>query len=324
MSCQLLQVQKERRRSKDIKKRITKNTQRSFSCIQHLLWLYALTTFDCAHHRISTSRSCSNSCSNCRRCWWKSASACGFSVAETKTVEVLTSGIETWSPNMYNHYWTHFSSKLSISLDVHSFPWRFWILNVLETSWMITYHCILGCSNILGTYSKSMICLLTYSAVNKIYDYCLPYDLERKEKIIITRAWRTVPMTEMLTMTESWLVIQITDEASFIGFPLVISDGGLSSARLVESMGAQVANDVWPTVSSKTIGRAHCCNVPCELWKKNTPTSNPEVICFVGIPASTNTLIQSSCFGPLCPFYAIQWCDTCGMLQLTQSLGCFF
>ena len=58
-------------------------------------------------------------------------------------------------------------------------------------------------------------------------------------------------------------MIQITDEACFIGFPLVISDGGLpSSARLVESMGAQVANHVCPAVSSNEIGR---CTVAMSL-----------------------------------------------------------
>lgn len=216
-----------------------------------------------------------------------------FDSAETKTVDVLTSGIETWSP-----------TKLSISLDVHSFFFAFLnskpSRNFLNHIYHISLHSGLQQSswNLFKIYDLSahiICCKQTAWFLSSIWLGRKGYNHHYKG--VKDGADDRDVENDRLTSDSNhwWSLFNWFSPSDFRWWTAVLSSTGWVH-------GSTSGQPRLSRCFFKGNWKVHCCNVPCELWKRNTPTSNPEVICFVGIPASTNMLIQSSWFGPLCPF----------------------
>ena len=182
------------------------------------------------------------------------------------------------------------------------FSLRFWILNVLETSWII-YHISLHSG-------------LQQSSWNlfKIYDLSAHIICCKQSAWFLSSIWlgrkgynhhykgvkdgaddRDVENDRLTSDSNHWWsLFNWFSPSDFRWWTAVLSSTGWVH-------GSTSGKPRLSRCFFKGNWKVHCCNVPCELWKRNTPTSNPEVICFFGIPASTNMLIQSSWFGPLSP-----------------------
>ena len=182
------------------------------------------------------------------------------------------------------------------------FSLRFWILNVLETSWII-YHISLHSGlqqsswNLFKIYDLSariLCCKQTVWFLSSIWLGRKRYNHHYKG--LKDGADDRDVENDRLTSDSNhwWSLFHWFSPSDFRWWTAVLSPTGWVH-------GSTSGQPRLSRCFFKGNWKAHCCNVLCQLWKRNTPTSNPEVICFAGIPASTNKLIQSSWFGPLCP-----------------------